>query len=133
MGSKLFVFTGLASENSNADLQVLKERLETKFKGSNIPASFIGREKLLFARIEKVSFYISFISDKNKLEDWFQMAKDFGLKHENKAVTKQGLVRRYDLLQKSASNIYQQIHYTIGLLIMEEMEKFNELDIYSFQ
>ncbi len=133
MGSKLFVFAGLASEKSNADLQVLQERLETKLKGSNVPTSFICREKLLFARIEKVSYYISFTSDKNKLEDWYQMAKDFGLKNENKPVTKQALARRYDLLQKSPSNIYQQIHYTIGLLIMEEMEKFNELDIYSFQ
>ncbi len=133
MGSKLFVFAGLARENSNADLQVLQERLETKLKGSNVPTSFIGREKLLFVRIGKVSYYISFTSDKSKLEDWFQMAKDFGLKNENKAVTKQALARRYDLLQKSASNIYQQIHYTIGLLIMEEMEKFDELDIYSFQ
>jgi hypothetical protein len=133
MQSKLFVFAGLAGKNSNASLQILKERLESKLDEKGTPVNFDHTGELLSGELDDVSFYISFFKQKSELKDWFQMAKDFELSLEKKPVSRDILVKRYEELEKSSFDLYQKTHYTVGLLIIEEMTIFDDITVYSFQ
>lgn len=129
----LFVFAGLTGKNSNASLTVLKERLEKRFSEIGISNQFIIKEQLLSSRFDEVSFYVSFLNNKDELKDWFQMAKDAELKFEKTPIDKVGLIKRYSKLEKSPFYVYKKIHFSLGLIIIEEMEKFTDVTIYAFQ
>ena len=123
MQSLLFVFIGLTQKNSDANLSILMERLNEKFEKDKLAISFSQKDELLSARFNEVSFYISFLKNKNELKEWKQMAKNFELKFNDKPVNKIELVTRYNSLQRSQSNLYKEIHFEIGISIIEEMEK----------
>ena len=133
MQSPLFIFIGLAEDDSDASIELLKYRLDRKYEENEIHIQFTRKDELLSADFDDVTFHISFLKNKNELKDWFQLAIDFELQLEDEPITKTQLFDRYLELTASSFQLYKQIHYKIGLSIMDEMEKFSNLKIYSFQ
>jgi len=132
MGS-LFIFIGLPKENSDTNILVLWERLEKKFLNNEISIRFTRKQELLSARLDNVSFYISLLKNRSELKDWYQAAIDGELMLDKKPVTMGGLQKRYQKLKNNYPAKYKKIHYATALVIMEEMEKFSEMEIFSFQ
>src|SRR4051812_12341516 len=96
MQSRLFVFIGLPNGNSDADLNILQERLNKRFSEGNVLLQFSRKEELLTGRYEGVNFYISILKSKNELPDWFEMAKNFELTVNLSKVNKEELSNRYN-------------------------------------
>lgn len=133
MQSKLFVFVGLPIENPETELQVLMETLNKKFTDQNIPITFSQKAALLTGRIYETAFHITFIKTKNEIRDYYEMADNFNMSFDRKAVSSKELAKRYSLLEASSRNLYQPIHYAIGLAIINEIEKLSGISIYAFQ
>jgi hypothetical protein len=133
MQSLLFVFIGLPENNSDANLDVLTERLEKKFDNSGTAVHFTRKDELLSARLDDISYYVSILKSKNELKDWYQLAIDFELRLDKSPINKRALLQRYTELILSPSNLYEKVHFDVGLAIMEEMEKFTNTKIFSFQ
>ena len=133
MQSLMFVFIGLRKNRLNVNLSVFSETLEKSLEKKEINMQFIEKEKLLLGRFSEVSYYVSFLTNKDDLKDWYRMAKDFELKIEKEVITRDKLLKRYTALFQAKSNQYQRIHFIIGETIFEEMDKLPNLLIYSFQ
>lgn len=133
MQSKLFVFIGLPGKTSDINLEVIKDRLESNFSKNNLLLTFNLKEELLSARLEDVTYYISFLNNKGELMDWYEMARNFELTVDKDPVSKKDLLKRYELLQKSNSSPYKKSHFATAELIMDELEKLEDVIFYSFQ
>ena len=117
----------------DASIDVLFERLKRKFDDNEIAVCFRRNKKLLEGRLDNVSFYASLLENKSELNDWYQMAIDFELSLEKRPINKQILLKRYTELILSPDNLYEKIHFDVGLSIMDEMERFTNAKIFSFQ
>ena len=133
MQSLMFVFIGIPENNPAPDLGILKERLDAKYKASEIAVPFTRKDELLTAELGEVSFYISFLKSKDELNDWYQLATDFELMLATSPVTKAELLQRYDELKRSLPNLYSKIHYATAISIFDEINKFKDVSIISFQ
>ena len=133
MQSQIFVFIGLPMAGSNANLEVLIDRLRKKFVESQYSVDFTQKGDLITMKYDGVSYYISILKDHSELADWFEMATNFELELNEEPVDKQTLVQRYIDSYDSKPDLYKKEHYTIGLMIMEEFEKFDQTAVYSFQ
>jgi len=133
MQSKLFVFLGVPSGNSDADIRKLMERVHSIFIRHKIIAVFSLKEKLLSVRLDDVSFYISFLEINEDLEDWIELAANFELQFDGNPINYSGLCDRYEILENTMQDIYSPMHFDAARMIMSEMEKFKNIIIYSFQ
>ena len=133
MQSKLFLFVGVPDKNSDATLDKLEERLKAKVLPNGTVISFKRKDKLLSARLEDTSYYITVLSNNEDIKDYYKMAKDFELNYDKKPVNRQELINRYTILKSSSSNLYKDIHYNIALEIFDEMETLQNQVIYAFQ
>jgi hypothetical protein len=96
MQSRLFVFIGLPQEKSEADLNILQERLNKRFSEGEFLLQFSKKEELLTARFQGVNFYVSILKSKKELPEWFEMAKNFELTVNVSAFNKEELSMSYD-------------------------------------
>lgn len=133
MQSKVFVFVGVPVDNPIEDLRLLMEKLNKKFNEQNIPLILKCREALLTGIMEEASFYVTLLRSRTEIKDYYEMAENFELRFEKKAVSGAELSERYSQLEKLRHNIYLPLHYAAGLMIAEEMEKINGIIIYAFQ
>jgi hypothetical protein len=133
MGLKLFAFVGFYENTSEQDLILFQKKLNKRFQGKEIQIYFERKSALLLARFDEVSFYVSFSNNKNELEDWYQMSRDAEISSEGNPVDKESLLRRYDAIEGVLFNLYKKIHFDIGVEIIDEMENFNKMTVYSFQ
>ena len=133
MQSLMFIFLGLRQDLPNLNIETFADGLREKLKGSKMPMVLTTKDNLITGHFEDASYYISFLDKANELKDWYKMAKDFELKVERKSVFKKDLLNRYESLIHSSANLYKREHFSIGLLIFEELEKLPNVEIYSFQ
>ncbi len=133
MQSLLFVFIGLPQNKSVLDLSILQQRLEEKYKADTIAIQFTRKDELLSANMGEVNFYISFLKNKDELNDWFQLAIDFELMLIKNPVTREQLLQRYDEIKKLSPNLYNKVHYATAISIFDTMNTFKEISIFSFQ
>lgn len=61
------------------------------------------------------------------------MSLDAEISLEGNPVDKAGLIKRYELIESLPSNPYKKIHFDIGMNIIEEIESFKKMTVYSFQ
>lgn len=133
MRSKLFAFIGFYENNTEQDISAFQEKLNNRFREKEIQIYFERKNALLLARFDEVSFYVSFSNNKEELKDWYQMSIDAEISSEGNPVDKTGLLKRYALIESLPSNSYTKIHFDIGMNILEEIENFKKMDLYSFQ
>jgi hypothetical protein len=133
MQTKLFVFIGVFEKRSQNDLEILMASLKKKFEEEAIPIQFTRKGELLLSNFNNASFYITFLENKNELEDFYEMARNFELIIYKSPITFEGLQRRYEQVRYVQPNLYSEIHYTVGLSIFQEIDKFQNVQIFSFQ
>lgn len=131
--SLLFVFVGIPAKDSMIDLTDLAKEIENHAKRKDIEINFSLSGKLLTSRFSDVGYYVSYSESNEELLEWFTMVNNFELKIERKPVTSTRLSDRYAKVKKSNGNRYQEIHFTLGEIIVEEMEKCRFTMIYAFQ
>ena len=130
MQTKMFAFIGFHDENSDASLNTLQENLNIATKPFLI---FSRKENLLLARLDEVSFYVSLSKNEDEIEDWLQMAGDFELSIDQIKLNREKLDKRYEKLKKLSPKLYEDLHYSLATAVFDEMNKFSNLSIYSFQ
>lgn len=129
--SLIFLFAGLKGKHSDADIDMLFERLKRKFKENGIAIQLNKKNELIYTVFENVRYYISFLKKKIELKDWNKLGEDAGVTFDKEYTSRDKLFRQYNGLSNSPNNPYQKIHFTIGLAIFEEMGRFKEVDIYT--
>jgi hypothetical protein len=133
MQTKMFVFIGVPNMNPAPTTDELQDRLQFQFSTTNKSLQFTKKDKLLTARHNDVSYYVSILDSKRELKDWLQMAKDFELSSDTTSLTGKAISDRYDKLRITKPNLYSETEYSIAETIFNAMKQFGQLDIISFQ
>jgi hypothetical protein len=133
MQTPMFVFSDLRKKWVSEDIEFLLIKLQQSFAVKEISIDFTRKDNLLSSRFDGVSYYVAYMKDRSELKDWRQMAKDFELTSKPNPIDKKGLETRYQAKKMSSPGLYKEIHYFIGEIIFEEMNKVPPVEIYFYQ
>ena len=132
MQSLMFVFAGFQSDKSTDSMPILLDRLNKAFSEQQLSISLVRKDKLVTARFEDVSFYISIFNDANEVKDWYQMAKDFELTTKPNPIDNDDFKKRLIKKQLQQPGFYKDVHYLIGRTIYTELARLDLSRIYFF-
>ena len=90
------------------------------------------KDKLLNARFENVSYYVSLIRDKNEIKDWTKMAKDFELDGNKQPVDEVEFLECNNRKKIKNPAFYSDQHYSIAETIFDSLNNFSEMEIYFY-
>lgn len=129
----IFAFLGVTNSGTDADTNVLQERLNKLLSEGNWPVSFKRVGELLSITLVNPDFcfYVTLVKNENgELPDWADMAKNFGLQWDKRPVTASRLQDIIDDLGKNGKFEYY-IYREIGFTILNELEKFTQLKVFT--
>jgi hypothetical protein len=134
MRTSLFVFLGITEGGSNADINLLKDRLARVLAPNSQPIQIELMEDLLTLNISNpdLNIYISFVAknDHATFLEWKELARNFELPWDIKPVDKPRLDNIYTHLQEDGWYEYMPFR-ELAFTILSEIEKFNRLKIYT--
>ncbi len=133
MQTKMFVFVGLSDQNTFPELSTLLKTLNESALLLEHSILFTLSDKLLRARFNDVSYYISYMKSKEEIADWIQLANDSELSGSLLALTENSVDERYNQLKRSHPDLYTDIHFLVAKQLFREMSMFSDLRIISFQ
>lgn len=133
MQTKMFVFIGIPNSKTSPTTDELLDRLQLQLSTTGKSLQFTKKDKLLTARYNDVSYYISILDSKKELKDWLQMAKDFELSTDTTSLTGKTISDRYNKLRITKPHLYSENEYSNAETIFNAIKQFRELDIISFQ
>ncbi|RYG54387.1 MAG: hypothetical protein EOO01_01690, partial [Chitinophagaceae bacterium] len=117
MKTRLFVLVGFCNSNSEKSIIHLQSRIQEALNNSGLSVTAQRKDLLISIRFEEISFYVSLVSDKSEMKDWFEMAKDFELKVNKKPVPPSELKLQYSKLSIKKEKGYNPIHFSIAWII----------------
>ncbi len=120
----MFVFIGVPNSKPAPTTYELQDRLQFQFSTIDKSLQFNKKDKLLTARYNDVSYYVSILDSKKELKDWLQMAKDFELSSDTISLTEKTISGRYDKLRITKPNLYSESEYSIAETIFKAMKQF---------
>jgi hypothetical protein len=134
MRTSLFVFLGITETGSDADINLLKSRLEMVLEEHIQPIQIELMEDLLTLNIANpdLNIYISFVSknDRATFLEWKELARNFELPWDIKPVDKQRLGHIYSHLQEDGWYEYMPFR-ELAFTILNEIQRFNRLKVYT--
>lgn len=133
MRSNIFLFLGVIETGSNANLTILKARLEEALAQNFQPIQFNLKETQLILTLSKPDFriYLSFEkNDHENLKEWKQLARDFELPWDIKPIDKSRLEDIFARLKAEGWSVNSPI-YKLGFTILQEMEKFKNVKVFT--
>lgn len=133
MKSPVFVFLGVSEDATSTDMSFLKSRLETALASHMGQLQFDIKGELLTVTQSQphFCFYISFVNNDHKtLAEWKELAKNFELPWDIKPVNKERLANIYARLETNGWSKYSPFQ-KFGYVILEEMEKFDQVKIFT--
>src|SRR6188768_1785520 len=99
MQIKMFVFVGLSDQNTFPELSTLLKSLNESSLLLEHSILFTLNDRLLIARFNEVSYYISYMKSKEEIADWIQLANDSELSGGLVALTESLVDERYNQLK----------------------------------
>jgi len=132
--SCMFVFVGLLEKVNEQDLLLIVQNLNRMCTGSDLHAhaSFSLNDKLISCEFEGTTYYVSLIDEEEELEEYVELAQNFELAVDLNTLTKENIAERYDQMKEAKSDFYKNEHFALGQVIFQELDKMNEIKIYSF-
>lgn len=132
MQTPILVFAAYNKDGADESLFLLSKMLKDIFEKQNIDISFNKKDQLIDSRYDDVSFYISIFDNETEIKEWYQMAKNFELTLNKSPLEGDEFEQRILSKKLTNPNIYQNIHYSIGRLIYDQLTKLNLTKIYFF-
>lgn len=129
----IFVFLGVTEPGTDANINLLQERLEKLSAVNNQPIKIEPKGDLLILTLlnPDFCFYVALVkNDNGGLPYWTDLARNFELPWDKKPVTATRLKRIYDFLEKVGKYEYD-INHEIGFAILNELEKFSFLKVFT--
>ncbi len=133
MKTPLFVFLGVVEAGTDANISILKSRLENSFSNTGVESKFEIKGELLIVTITppRFCFYISFVNNDHKtLSEWKEMARDSELPWDIKAVDKSRITKIFAYLELNGWAKYQHI-LQLGYTVLQEMEQFTHVKVFT--
>jgi len=133
MRSNIFLFLRVIETGSDANLTILKARLEEALAQNFQPIQFNLKETQLILALSKPDFriYLSFEKNDHKnLKEWKQLARDFELPWDIKPIDKSRLGDIFARLKAEGWSENSPI-YKLGFTILQEMEKFKNVKVFT--
>lgn len=129
----IFAFLGATEFESDADINVLQERLGKRLLRYNESAKIKREGDLLILPLRNPDFcfYVALVKNSSgELSDWVNMAKNFRLKWDKKPVTEARLKFIIDSLGNAGKSEYNA-HQKIGFGILHELENFTQMKVFT--
>jgi len=129
----VFVFLGVTESATDANINVLHERLKRLPEEYQQPIKIEPKNDLLILTLSNpdFSFYVALVkNDNGELSHWADLAKNFKLPWDKRPVTTTRLKCIYDFLDKEGKSEYN-IYNDIGFEILKELEKFTHLKVFT--
>lgn len=129
----IFAFLGVTNSGTDADTNVLQERLNKLLSEGNWPVSFKRVGELLSITLVNPDFcfYVTLVKNENgELPDWADMAKNFGLQWDKRPVTTSCLQRIIEILERNGKPEYNN-YREIAFSILTELENFRHLKVFT--
>jgi len=129
----IFIFLGVTESGTDANITDLQESF------GKLPEEYLSRLKIkpkddlliLTLSDPDFCFYIAFVKNENsELSHWIELAKNFKLPWDKKAVNATRLTHIYEYLQKEGKPEYN-LYQDIGFAILNQLEKFTHLKIFT--
>lgn len=130
--SRLFVFAGISDDMAAQHLSLLLADLNTVFSAREMLVKFTLKDKLLTARFDDVSFYVSIFSDEKEVDDFYEMAENFLLTTNPNPVDNVAFEARLALKRVAHPRLYNDAQYQVAGLIFGEIRKVGIKSIYFF-
>jgi hypothetical protein len=131
MQSPLFVLLGVYKIFPKDGLSLLMENLRVDFEKEKINVRFTQKDKLLTAEMDEFRYYISYVENKDGLDEWFEMAENFKLKYDEKLIYLERLKRKSPL-DIQGLNKRDSIYLATAPCIIAQMMKLQHVELFSF-
>jgi hypothetical protein len=127
----IFVFTGVCHDETQQDLVEFAGGLYQRLKllPLILNTNIIANQLTLTLTNPDFRFYISLIKQ-NQLEDFNQLAGDFGLPWDGNEINHRRLANMYGVIDKERWYPFKPYH-EVGFAILEELEKMVNVTPYS--
>lgn len=129
----MFVFIGVPKSLSAPTIDELQDKLQFELSTTDKTLQFSKSDRLLTARYNDISYYVSILTSKNELKDWLKMAKNFELSLDKSNLTDKTITDRYNKLRITKPTLYSETDYSIAMAIFNTLNQFTGLEIISFQ
>jgi hypothetical protein len=133
MKTPLFVFLGVVEIGTDANISILRNRLEDSFSNTVEELKFEVKDELLIVTIRppRFCFYISFVNNDHKtLSEWKEMARNFELPWDVKAVDKSRITETFAYLELNGWAGYRHI-LNLGYTVLQEIEQFSHVKVFT--
>jgi hypothetical protein len=133
MRSPLFIFLGIIGPGSDADLDVLKDRINTVFQSreQSVQSEIRAGSLILTLTEPEFRFYVAFEKrDETIFREYRQLARDFEMPWDFNPVNKSRLEGIYSVLECDGYVNYFA-HREIAFAILEQMERFKMTTIFT--
>ncbi|MBN9381901.1 MAG: hypothetical protein J0H74_14115 [Chitinophagaceae bacterium] len=129
----IFVFLGVTEPGTDANINLLQERLEKLPAVNNQPIKIEPKGDLLILTLfnPDFCFYVALVkNDNGELPYWTDLARNSELSWDKKPVSATRLKCIYDFLEEEGKSAYNTYH-EIGFAILNELEKFTRLKVFT--
>lgn len=135
METPLFVFLGVTESGTDANIRILKTRLERSLSKYSAQLKLDKEELVLTVNVPTSDFYfyISFFdkdNDPEALDEWKSFAENFELPWDIKEVDKLRLTKICAYLESYRWAEHRSA-LKLGFTILEEIERFNHVKVFT--
>jgi hypothetical protein len=132
MQNRLFVFAGISKDTATECLSLLYTALNRIFAANELPVKFSMKDKLVTARFDDVSFYISIFPEESEVDDFYEMARNFQLPTKPNPIDNVVFEKRLAKKKVELPTLYTDAHYLVARTIFSEVSKFDLQAVYLF-
>ena len=133
MTRPVFIFLGVLQPGATTDINALQAKLASAITADAQRVKLELKKELLVLTLTNpvFSFYITLVNnDRRTVNEWKECAKDFNLPWDIKPVNKSRLENIYAHLGSKGIQGYAP-HQKLGFVILEEMEKIEDLKVFT--
>lgn len=126
-----YQYFALIHNDSNADINVLKENLDVFYSKTSKKPTISLTDKELKISFTDFDFQIYLSEEKSVLEESVEMADDFKVDYSEMEFDKEKVKTCSKRFEISADDDFDMEYFNDSLFILEQIEKFNGITIFN--